>query len=161
MNTKRQGTYADERGTAGSQSFDVEAFIRESAERGMSKNQVRETLGLCRETFYAMLEAMPPLNWPPRGKSLGRKLSDEARRGYCPPALHAALRRNHAAKTEKGTYTVNGQRGTIEELVRHYSVSASTVRRRMKAGMTLEQALATPPTARPARYKGFNRGFAA
>lgn len=141
------------------QDFDTEAFIRESATRGLSKSQVRQALGLCTQTFYAMLDAMPELPWPARGQSLGHKLGNEAKRGHCSPALRAALKQNLAKWKEMRSHTVDGRRGTIEDLVKHYNVSASTVRRRMQAGMTVEQALKTPVTPVALRHKGFNQRF--
>ncbi len=135
--------------------MNTEQFIADSARRGLSKTQVRETLGLCRETFYAMLEAMPPLPWPARGQSLGHKLGNEAKRGHCSPALRAALKQAVSTRKALHSHTVDGRHGTIDELVEHYSVSASTVRRRIKSGMSIEQALKTPPTPFSLRRDGF------
>lgn len=135
--------------------MNTEEFITLSAKRGLSKTQVRETLGLCRETFIAMLDAMPPLQWPARGQSLGHKLGNEARRGRCSPALRAALAQSVAKRKALHSHTVDGRHGTIEELAKHYSVSASTVRRRIKSGMPLAQALALPPTPLALRRDGF------
>lgn len=137
--------------------FDIEHFITESAANGLSKTQVRESLGMCREKFGNLLEVMPPLQWPGPGKSLGHKLGNEARRGQCSPALHKALKQAHAAKTAKATHTVNGITGTIAVLAKHFGVGDSTVRRRIKEGMSLEQALTTPPTPFALRHKAFNK----
>ncbi len=139
----------------------TEEYIRDAAKRGWSKAQVRDALGLCRETFYAILEAMPPLQWPARGKSLGHRLANEARLGVCSPALRAALERNRAVRKERSIHVVHGRRGTIEELAQHYAVSGSTVRRRRKSGLSLEAALTIPPTQPGGRRKGLLNGVAA
>lgn len=133
----------------------TEQFIREAAARDWSKTQTLEALGLCRETFYAILEAMPPLVWPARDKSLGRKLSNEARRGSCSPALFAAAKKANAVRKELRSHDVNGFRGTIEEHAARSSVSASTVRRRMNAGMDITEALETPATPLKSRRNGY------
>lgn len=133
----------------------TEQFIQEAAARNWSKTQTREALGVCRETFCAMLEAMPPLVWPARGKSLGHKLGNEARRGNCSPALRAAAAKAVATRKELRSHTVNGFRGTIEEHAARSSVSASTVRRRMNAGMSITEALATPATPLKFRRNGY------
>jgi len=139
----------------------TEEFIRDCAARGFSKTMVLEALGLCRDTFYAMLEAMPAIDWPERGQSLNCQLSNEARRGVCTPKLRAAAQKAVAARRELRSHTVDGVRGTIVELAKRHGVSDSTVRRRMRAGMSLEQALKTPVTAVPLRHQGFNRKFTA
>lgn len=133
----------------------TEQFIQEAAARNWSKTQTLEALGLCRETFYAMLKAMPPLVWPAPGKSLGHQLGNEARRGHCSPALRAAVVKAQTAHKAKASHVVNGVRGSIEEHAARSSVSASTVRRRMNAGMSITEALTTPATPLKFRRNGY------
>lgn len=139
--------------------IDVEQFIRDAAARSWSKTQTLEALGLCRETFYAMLQAMPPLEWPAQGASMAAKLANEARRGHCSDALMAHLKKAHARRREQHSHDYGGHRGTIEQLARYsaHGVSASTIRRRMNAGMSLEQAMSLPPTPINRRRNGFNQ----
>lgn len=135
----------------------TEEYIKDCAARGFSKTMVLEALGLCRETFYAMLEEMPAIDWPARGKSLDCQLANEARRGVCTPKLRAAAQKAVAARRELRSHTIDGVRGTITEHAKRHGVSDSTVRRRLNAGMTLEQALKTAVMPRPLRHQGFNK----
>lgn len=136
--------------------MNTEEFIKDAAKRGWSKTMTLEALGVSRDSFYAILEAMPPLEWPPQGKSLGHIQGNQARRGHCSPALAAALERQRQARKAKALHTANGFTGTIEEHAARSSVSDSTVRRRLKAGMTLEQALSKPATPFKMRRNSFN-----
>lgn len=139
----------------------TEEYIREYAARGYSKTMTLEALGLCRETFYAMLEAMPSIQWPARGQSLACKLANESRRGISTPGLRAAAEKARRTRREKHSHIIDGVKGTIEVHAARYGISGSTVRRRVKAGMTLNQALKTPVTPIPARHKGFSQRFTA
>lgn len=135
----------------------IEDYIRDAARRGWSKSQTLEALGVTRESFYAMLEFMPPMEWPATAKGLGRRLADEARRGVCTPAIRAATAKAVAVRKALHSHEVDGVVGTIEELAAHSSVSASTVRRRIAAGMTLKEALTRPLTPPDQRRKGLKR----
>lgn len=137
--------------------MDTARFITESARRGLSKTQVREALGVSRDKFWEMLKLLPDLAWAPRGKSLGHRLSNESRRGQCTPKLRAALEIGRARRREKALHEVDGRKGTLEELAQHYKVSASTVRRRLAAGLTLDAALKTPPVENNKRREGLRR----
>ncbi len=139
----------------------TEEYIRDCAARGYSKTMTLEALGLCRETFYTMLDAMPPIQWPERGKSLACKLANESRRGTSTPGLRAAAEKARSTRREKRSHIIDGVKATIEAHAARYGVSDSTVRRRVKAGMTLEQALKTPVTPVMVRHKGFNQRFTA
>ncbi|RTT02904.1 hypothetical protein DY955_33560, partial [Pseudomonas aeruginosa] len=57
-----------------------------------------------------------------------------------------ALERAHERWSESRRFTVDGVTGTIAELVEHFQspVHATTVRRRVAAGMSLRDALLTP-----------------
>jgi len=137
--------------------MDTVQFIKESASRGLSKTQVREALGVSRDKFWEMLRLIPGLSWAPPGQSLGHRLNNESRRGQCTAKLRAALEIGRAKRREKALHEVDGRKGTIEELAQHYKVSASTVRRRMAAGLTLEAALKTPPVENNKRREGLRR----
>ena len=124
----------------------TEQFIRDSAHRGLSKTQCREALGVSRETFTEMLKYLGELPWPTKGNSLGNRLANEARRGYCSPKLRNEIARiNHARRTRLA-YTARGVTGNIPTLIKvlNAPVSARTVHRRLAKGMSLEEALFTP-----------------
>ncbi|WP_319107877.1 hypothetical protein [Pseudomonas aeruginosa] len=105
--------------------MNTEQFIRDSAARGLSRRATRLALGIGPWVFREMLTLMPDIEWP---------------------ALARALDQARQARKEKHTHTVRGRTGTLEELVDLLPspVSASTVRRRLAAGMSLEDALLTP-----------------
>lgn len=130
----------------------TEEFIKDAAARNWSKRQTMQALNLCRETFYAMLEAMPPLVWPAQGRSMGHMASNEAKRGISTQKIRDALVLARAARKAKHMHTVNGVSGTIEQLAALSPVSYSTVRRRLKEGQSLEVALSAPPTPVGARH---------
>lgn len=139
----------------------TEVFIRDAASRGLSKAAVRETLGISRYSFDAILELLHDVAWVGPNQSLDRKLANDAQRGVCTPARRAALDAAIVNLKRLRSYEVDGRVGTINELVAHYSVSASTVRRRMQEGMSLHAALNTPPMPVTARRKGLPMGNAA
>lgn len=134
--------------------MNTEQFIAEAAERNWSKQMTREALGVPVEKFEVMLTLIPNLKWPGPGKSLGHQLAYEARRGVDTQHLSEARARGRVKRREQASYSVNGLTGTIEELVKHFTVSPSTVRRRMNSGMTIEQALTLPPTPVSQRRSG-------
>lgn len=133
--------------------MNVEAFIRQSAARGLSRRAVADALDMGMYEFRGLLKALPDVQWPGPGQSVDFRRSCEARRGFFPPANRAALEKARAVARAKSLRTVRGVTGTIEELVQAFGieVSASTVRRRMQEGMPLEAALFTPrqPWCRP------------
>ncbi|HFX0910325.1 hypothetical protein N0619_22910 [Pseudomonas aeruginosa] len=89
---------------------------------------------------------MGPIEWAKNGTTLGNRLAYEASRGRFTPAQAAALERAHERWSESRRFTVDGVTGTIAELVEHFQspVHATTVRRRVAAGMSLRDALITP-----------------
>lgn len=135
----------------------TEIFITEAANRGWSRNEVCQVLNISWGSLKAMLEIMPPLEWVPGNKSLSRQRSYEQRRGYFPPAATAALRLAVEKRRQEGIQEVQGTRGSIKELAKLWGVSASTVRRRMNAGLSLEAALTTPIIPRHLRRRGLDQ----
>ena len=133
--------------------MNTEEFIRDGAARGWSRTRVREALGIHSQKFWQMLEHMPGVVWPEQGKSLGNRLGNASKRGGKYHKMEASLVRARQRRLELHTYEVNGRRGTIDQLAAASPVSASTVRRRISADMSLEQALSipcTPPNKRRA-----------
>lgn len=131
---------------SGGGGVNTEQFIREPAARGLSRRATRLALGIGPWVFREMLSLMPDIEWPAKGQSLDHKRANSQKRGYCPPALARALDQARQARKDKHTHTVRGRTGTIEELVETLPspVSASTVRRRLAGGMSLEDALLSP-----------------
>ncbi|MDG9809499.1 MULTISPECIES: hypothetical protein [Pseudomonas] len=129
----------------------TEDYIRDCAARGFSKTMVMEALGVNRPSFYAMLELLPPIEWPAPGQSLACKLSYESRRGTSTPALRASAEKGRKARLEKYTYTVDGVQGTLTDLAKRWGVEPNTVRRRMSTGKTLKEALEAVPHHRGKR----------
>ncbi|MGY1417411.1 hypothetical protein [Pseudomonas aeruginosa] len=133
--------------------MNVEAFIRQSAARGLSRSAVAAALDMSMTKFRPLLDALPDIQWPAPGESVDFRRSCEARRGRFTPTNRAALEKARAVSRAKSLRTVRGVTGTIDELVQAFGieVSASTVRRRMQEGMPLEAALFTPrqPWCRP------------
>ncbi|MBF4209224.1 hypothetical protein EI533_15960 [Pseudomonas donghuensis] len=134
--------------------IDTEAFIKDAAKRGWSRNEVCCVLKISWNSLQAILEIIPPLEWVPSSKSLSRRLSNEQRQGYFPPAARAAQLAAIENRRQDSIHEVRGTRGTIKKLAKVWGVSASTVRRRMSDGMSLEVALTIPPTPRHLRRGG-------
>jgi len=126
--------------------MNTEEFIRKSAARGWSKTQTREVLGLSSYKFWAMLDVMPAMQWAPRGQSLGHRQNNASRKGKAPsPALLAAVAKAAAVRREKHLKTWQGRTGTVAELSAFSEASPRTITRRLKEGMSVEEAFSTPP----------------
>lgn len=140
--------------------MNTEQFIRESAARGLSRRATMHALGLGRWKFDLIIGAMGPIEWAKNGTTVGNRLAYEASRGRFTPAQAAALERAHERWSESRRFTVDGVTGTIAELVEHFQspVHATTVRRRVAAGMSLRDALLTPrQQPKPGRRHPWNR----
>lgn len=135
--------------------FDTEAFIRSCAERQLSRNETRLTLGWSQYQMAKILTVLPDIEWPGRGSSVGAKRAAEARRGVYLPQIEKA----REAIRLSAVRTVRGVTGSTAELARHFGVvSYNTVRVRVKdEGMSLEEALTTPP--KPSARDGAGRGI--
>ncbi|ERY49374.1 hypothetical protein Q059_01522 [Pseudomonas aeruginosa BL05] len=145
---------------SGGGGVNTEQFIRESAARGLSRRATMQALGLGRWKFDLIIGAMEPIEWATNGTTLGNRLAYEASRGRFTPAQAAALERAHERWSESRRFTVDGVTGTIAELVEHFQspVHATTVRRRVAAGMSLRDALTTPrQQPKPGRRHPWNR----
>lgn len=129
---------------------DVGSQIRAMAQAGHSKTQTRQLLGYSRYSFEAVLELIGPVEFPGQGKSRCYRAAVQRKRGLYTDGMRKASARAGQVKHEKAKRTVRGVTGTIEELVEVFRspVSASQVRRRIRQGMTLEDALLTPKSTR-------------
>lgn len=131
--------------------MNTEAFIRQAAADGWSKTMTRQTLGMSTWKFWAILEAMPHLEWAGKGNTLGNKLGNASRR--VTPAICAAAERARRAHREKALITWGDRQGTIEELAAFSPASARTIRRRIAEGMALDLAFTTPPNTTPPKTR--------
>lgn len=127
-------------------SDDTERFIKQAARSGWSRTAVCEVLGISWFSLNAILEVMPPLEWVSGYRSAARRRDWESRRGEFTPVLQRGLQTAVANKRKRAEHEAFGVRGTIKELAKHFGVGASTVRRRMAEGLTLEAALTVPVT---------------
>ena len=122
----------------------TEDFIRESASRGLSRSAVRQALGVSRYSFEAMLEAMPPIEWPARGCSIDNKRASRERFKVFNKEHHNLAM---AARREQCLYTLpDGRKGSIEELrvLLKSSISACSIRRRLAKGWNVIEAITAP-----------------
>lgn len=126
--------------------MNTEQFIRESAARGLSRRATRLALGLGPWVFREILSVMPDIEWPARGRSVDHMRANAQKRGQCSDALAKALADAREARRNKHVHAVGEHTGLIDELVDLLpcTVSASTVRRRIATGMSVEEALTTP-----------------
>lgn len=135
----------------------LEAFIRDAAARGWSKTQTAAALGMHKQKFWDLLRLLPAFKWAPKGHTLGNKLGNESKRGVAYPKVMAAARVAQQARRDQHRRTVHGRSGSLEELATLCTVSARTIRRRLAAGQTPEQAFTfrqPAPAARPGEQKG-------
>lgn len=140
--------------------MNTEQFIRNAAARGLSRRATMHALGMGPWKFRELLTLMPEITWPARGCSADHQRANEQKRGRCTPAQAAALERAHERWSESRRFTVDGVTGTIAELVEHFQspVHATTVRRRVAAGMSLRDALTSPrQQPKPGRRHPWNR----
>lgn len=131
----------------------TERFIKDAARLGWSRNEVCNVLEISWSSLADILDVIGPVTWGPGSQSPSRKRSSELRCGIFTPALQAALLVGLAKRQELAEHEVLGQRGTIKQLASKFGVSATTVRRRVAEGFSLEKALTTPPTPRHLRRK--------
>ncbi|MDH1341859.1 hypothetical protein [Ectopseudomonas oleovorans] len=130
-------------------SSSIEQQIRDLAAAGYSRRHTMELLGYTLFSFETVLDLIGPVDWPGPNQSLSAKLASEMRRGKFTKGMARSQALAAIAKREKYAKTVRGVTGSIEELITAFglSIGASTVRRRMHAGMDLESALFTPRCA--------------
>ncbi|APQ14611.1 hypothetical protein BJP27_24500 (plasmid) [Pseudomonas oryzihabitans] len=114
----------------------------------MSKTQACEVMQIHHQHLASVLDAMPRLNWPRRGQSNAYLDAQDRQRFVCPPAKAESLARAREKRLADQVYTLRGQSGTLPELYAYFGsgISLRQVQRRVAEGMSLEDALFTPPT---------------
>jgi hypothetical protein len=127
-------------------SISLDQCIAFLAEHGASKLSVAKALGIRYESFLDMCKAMPDVVWPERGHSNGAARQHKQQRGKCSEMKRGAvLKAAKASADARKTKVAFGRTGTIAQHVEWFGVVCyAVVRRRLKDGMTLEQALTYP-----------------
>jgi len=131
-------------------SEELKAKVRAMACAGHSKTMTYELLGLTRYAFDKLVAQMPDVQFPGSNQSLGYKASVTRKRGVYTERMRRASYLAGLAHRAKARRTVRGVTGTVEELVEHFrcEVSAPQVNRRVRQGMSLEEALFKPRITR-------------
>lgn len=90
----------------------TEQFIRNKAKAGWSRDMVRTTLGISRDSWKAMMELIPDAEWAPPNKSVHRQQYYESQRGHCSEnrkrALDMAREAATALRRAKTNVTIAG-----------------------------------------------------
>ncbi|MCZ4321405.1 hypothetical protein [Pseudomonas anguilliseptica] len=126
--------------------MNIELQISNLAAQGYSRQHAMELLGFTRYSFESALELIGPLEWPGNGCSVAARAANTQRRGRFTKGMAKSQAMAAAAKRAKHARTVRGVTGNIEDLIKAFglSIHATTVRRRIAAGMDVEAALFTP-----------------
>lgn len=119
-------------------SGDLEAFIRAAAERNWSRRQTAAAIGVCRDKFDLMVQALPDVQWAAPGQTVLRRANLKTN------AQAAAGRaKGRASQRAACLHTVGDRTATVPEFARELGINPSTLYRRM-ATMTLADALIAP-----------------
>lgn len=120
------------------------------AAQGYAKTMTYQLLGISRNRFEAILELIGPVDFPSPYATRGAKAARLEKRGVYTDAMRRCSAKAGKVRHEKAKRTLRGVTGTIEELVKVFSagVCAPQVRRRMRQGMSLEEAIFTPKSRR-------------
>lgn len=121
--------------------MDDKQRIKEWAEAGWTRADVAQALGLTLKKLW-FYQKMIGFKWP-QGRSIAQRQYQRDRKPKGNPERAAAMQA--ASVAAKPHYTVKGVYGTINYLAEAVGVvTATTVRRRISAGMSVEDALLTP-----------------
>ena len=125
---------------------DPVALIRDYAARGLSQRETMQALGWGEIKFKHMLSLLDGVEWAPRHETVNRKLWRDSLKGMSTPAQASNSAKARAALKSKTAKTVRGFTGSVQEVIDHFDIptSVSCVRRRLAAGMSLEDAFFTP-----------------
>jgi hypothetical protein len=121
--------------------MNTEAQIKEWAEAGWTRADVAQALGLSLTKLYYYQQSIG-FKWP-KGRSIGQRQYQRDRKPRGNPERAAAMQA--ASVAARPHYTVNGVHGTLHSLAKTIGVVAyENVRRRVRLGMSVEDALLTP-----------------
>jgi len=117
---------------------ETEAFIRTAAANNWSKRQTASALGIHRDKFALMVQALPDVQWAAPGQTVLRRAI--LKTGAFAEAGRA---KGRASQRAACLHTVGDRTGTVPDFARELGVNPSTLYRRM-ARMSLADALAAP-----------------
>ncbi len=118
--------------------MNLDDTIRAMAALGRSKGQLREALGISRNTFAEIVKLLPDIEWQLSAETLA--------------AMRAGARRAAEIRKAKHLHTVNGITGSIPDLCAWFGqCTPQYARRRIQQGMTVAQAVTTPLSRRRKR----------
>lgn len=121
--------------------MNTEAQIKEWAEKGWTRADVAQAIGLSLTKLY-YYQKMIGYKWP-KGRSIGQRQYQRDRKPRGNPERAAAMQA--ASVAARPHYTVNGVYGTLHHLAAEIgAVAYANVRRRISLGMSVEDALLTP-----------------
>ena len=131
--------------TTGARPMKLDDCIAFLAEYGCSKHQVAKLLDIRWELFLGMCKAMPDVQWATRGYTIADRQSRRKIRGKFPEAKREAIAKANEARRKGCMVMAFGKLATIEEHAERMGhVSYDCVLKRMRRGMSLEEALSTP-----------------
>jgi hypothetical protein len=123
----------------------LEEQIRDLASKNYSFTHAARELGIPRSRLKMMMGYMPDVVWADKHESIGWQEGQENKRPQAKELRVELARIGRQALREKHAHTVQGVRGTIPELCRHFGVtSAYAAWKRIKAGWSLDAAVTTP-----------------
>lgn len=138
----------------------TEDFIRQCAKNRLSKMATAQALGVSKGKFDLMLTFMEPLPWVTTGRSIDAVRAAKARRHNYTAQLASVQHKAVAARRAQCLHTLpDGRSGSLEELLVQVggTVTPSSVRRRLKKGWALQDALAKPRSSRYDQLKPYQR----
>lgn len=128
----------------------TEEFIRSRARMNWSRRMVADALGMDYQKFRTVVApSLPDVKWCKPNESVDRRRSYEERAGVSTPTLRrsAAIARE-VRYSQAVKHNVGGFVGTTKEVFDHWetfaSVTYSQVRRRLKRGVNILDALFKP-----------------
>lgn len=133
------------------QMISINECIEFLAAHGASKRSVAIVLDIPFETFSDICQAMPDVQWKPKGQTLG-DLRSSRKRQYA-----AKKRKTMLEEAEKFSLTseatIYGHSGTISELADKFAtVTKRTIIHRLKLGYSIEDAILKPRERGPVRH---------
>lgn len=136
------------------------AFIADRAAIGWSRNMVAQALGIRFGKLKTILEVMPEVKWEDPRKSAAVLDSYRMRRGVCIDGAAERLAVARAARKKAlPHFNVGSCHGTVPELCAYWveflSVTECQVRRRVKQGWAIHDALFKPVQTRKGVVMGF------
>ena len=125
----------------------LEEELKDFALLGYSKAAAARELGLSETKFRLICSAYPHINWPSRGEAIRRARNVNG--SWIRPTVQAISNAQYC-RSRKHWRTLETITGTLDLIVEHFAeagrcdVDVGTVRRRMRAGIPLAEAVFSP-----------------